>query len=119
MTTPTRGPTRAVPVARTARPVPCLFLARLTTARDEWPAQRAPSDGGIPANVVSKRAGPNSRLRSLSSRGGTRTPDPAVNSRLLYQLSYSGRVTQDQNSGPEGRGARWTGPPHRLPTETN
>jgi hypothetical protein len=27
-----------------------------------------------------------------SSRGGTRTPDPAVNSRLLYQLSYSGRI---------------------------
>src|SRR2546422_490741 len=26
-----------------------------------------------------------------SSRGGTRTPDPPVNSRLLYQLSYSGR----------------------------
>ncbi|SRR6266700_1245442 len=25
-----------------------------------------------------------------SSRGGTRTPDPPVNSRLLYQLSYSG-----------------------------
>src|SRR5439155_14710954 len=26
-----------------------------------------------------------------SSRGGTRTPDPPVNSRLLYQLSYSGK----------------------------
>ena len=25
-----------------------------------------------------------------NSRGGTRTPDPTVNSRLLYQLSYSG-----------------------------
>ena len=25
-----------------------------------------------------------------SSGGGTRTPDPTVNSRLLYQLSYSG-----------------------------
>ena len=25
-----------------------------------------------------------------NSRGGTRTPDPPVNSRLLYQLSYSG-----------------------------
>ena len=27
----------------------------------------------------------------LSSRGGTRTPDPVINSHLLYQLSYSGR----------------------------
>ena len=26
----------------------------------------------------------------LSSRGGTRTPDPVINSHLLYQLSYSG-----------------------------
>ena len=25
-----------------------------------------------------------------NSRGGTRTPDPPVNSRLLYRLSYSG-----------------------------
>jgi hypothetical protein len=25
-----------------------------------------------------------------SSRGGTRTPDPVINSHLLYQLSYSG-----------------------------
>ena len=27
-----------------------------------------------------------------SSRGGTRTPDPVINSHLLYQLSYSGRM---------------------------
>ena len=26
-----------------------------------------------------------------NSRGGTRTPDPVINSHLLYQLSYSGR----------------------------
>src|SRR5206468_12748407 len=26
-----------------------------------------------------------------SSRGGTRTPDPVINSHLLYQLSYSGK----------------------------
>ena len=25
------------------------------------------------------------------SRGGTRTPDPVINSHLLYQLSYSGK----------------------------
>ncbi len=29
-----------------------------------------------------------------SSRGGTRTPDPVINSHLLYQLSYSGRQPQ-------------------------
>ncbi len=27
-----------------------------------------------------------------SSRGGTRTPDPVINSHLLYQLSYSGKL---------------------------
>ena len=26
------------------------------------------------------------------SRGGTRTPDPVINSHLLYHLSYSGRA---------------------------
>jgi hypothetical protein len=29
-----------------------------------------------------------------NSRGGTRTPDPPVNSRLLYQLSYSGMTAE-------------------------
>jgi hypothetical protein len=28
----------------------------------------------------------------FNSRGGTRTPDPVINSHLLYQLSYSGRI---------------------------
>jgi hypothetical protein len=32
------------------------------------------------------------RLLAESSRGGTRTPDPVINSHLLYQLSYSGRL---------------------------
>jgi hypothetical protein len=27
----------------------------------------------------------------VNSRGGTRTPDPVINSHLLYQLSYSGK----------------------------
>jgi hypothetical protein len=27
-----------------------------------------------------------------NSRGGTRTPDPVINSHLLYQLSYSGLI---------------------------
>src|SRR5574342_1303701 len=31
-----------------------------------------------------------------SSRGGTRTPDPPVNSRLLYQLRYSGLDAKGQ-----------------------
>lgn len=35
----------------------------------------------------------------LSSRGRTRTCDPAINSRLLYQLSYSGR--DEENNRPE------------------
>ncbi len=30
-----------------------------------------------------------------NSRGGTRTPDPVINSHLLYQLSYSGRRTSN------------------------
>jgi hypothetical protein len=29
-------------------------------------------------------------LTYFNSRGGTRTPDPVINSHLLYQLSYSG-----------------------------
>ena len=54
-----------------------------------------------------------------SSRGGTRTPDPVVNSHLLYQLSYSGsrvrimagpvRVKQGaggQRVEPEARGQK-------------
>ena len=32
-----------------------------------------------------------SKTVTEGSGGGTRTPDPTVNSRLLYQLSYSGR----------------------------
>jgi hypothetical protein len=38
--------------------------------------------------------GPAKLMRELScgsSRGGTRTPDPVINSHLLYQLSYSGK----------------------------
>jgi hypothetical protein len=31
------------------------------------------------------------RWSCWSSRGGTRTPDPVINSHLLYQLSYSGK----------------------------
>ncbi len=35
-------------------------------------------------------------LRALNSRGRTRTCDPTVNSRLLYQLSYAGSVSRRQ-----------------------
>ena len=34
-----------------------------------------------------------SELANFNSRGGTRTPDPVINSHLLYQLSYSGMLT--------------------------
>ena len=34
---------------------------------------------------------------SESSRGGTRTPDPVINSHLLYQLSYSGKLLFNNN----------------------
>jgi hypothetical protein len=37
------------------------------------------------------------------SRGGTRTPDPVINSHLLYQLSYSGKYNNcnDLQSDPQ------------------
>src|SRR6476646_2910158 len=38
-----------------------------------------------------------------SSRGGTRTPDPVINSHLLYHLSYSGSA--QKNIGHEGLNA--------------
>ena len=34
------------------------------------------------------------RLRISYSRGGTRTPDPVINSHLLYHLSYSGSAAK-------------------------
>jgi hypothetical protein len=51
----------------------------------------------------------------FNSRGGTRTPDPVINSHLLYQLSYSGKRSSyggcNLASGPvgvkrDGRSAR-------------
>ena len=44
-----------------------------------------------------------------SSRGGTRTPDPVINSHLLYQLSYSGRMKTDARLML----ARWLGEKYR------
>ena len=36
-----------------------------------------------------------------SSRGGTRTPDPVINSHLLYHLSYSGIAPKtSRDEGP-------------------
>jgi hypothetical protein len=40
-----------------------------------------------------------------SSRGGTRTPDPVINSHLLYQLSYSGKT----RLGHQRRGVKLVG----------
>ena len=67
-----------------------------------------------------KRAEPGRAQRAAmlvlraNSRGGTRTPDPVINSHLLYQLSYSGkrnncnglpRLTQPLTGA---RSDRWT-----------
>ena len=46
-----------------------------------------------------------------SSRGGTRTPDPVINSHLLYHLSYSGIAmkishSEDRNQPTEYRSLR-------------
>ena len=52
------------------------------------------------------------RCPVLDSRGGTRTPDPVINSHLLYQLSYSGRRSSfggcNLASGPPGVKPGWT-----------
>ena len=40
-----------------------------------------------------KKRGADLSVRINGSPGGTRTPDKAVNSRLLYQLSYRGKLT--------------------------
>jgi hypothetical protein len=36
-----------------------------------------------------------------NSRGGTRTPDPVINSHLLYQLSYSGKCSNCNDLLPQ------------------
>jgi hypothetical protein len=46
-------------------------------------------------------------LLAIYSRGGTRTPDPVINSHLLYHLSYSGSA--HKNIGHEGLDAIETG----------
>ena len=53
-----------------------------------------------------RRNGRNRRFRPFSdigSPGGTRTPDPAVNSRLLYQLSYRGSARREGYNTPGPR----------------
>jgi hypothetical protein len=50
---------------------------------DNGQADEAKTETAAEATVAGKG------LRS--SRGGTRTPDPVINSHLLYQLSYSGK----------------------------
>src|SRR5690348_2834174 len=59
-----------------------------------------PATGGRPV--------PSQAMRDVgSSRGGTRTPDPVINSHLLYQLSYSGRGAARGAISPAGyRGSR-------------
>jgi hypothetical protein len=41
------------------------------------------------------------RLFCGYSRGGTRTPDPVINSHLLYQLSYSGKCSNCNDLLPQ------------------
>ena len=50
----------------------------------------------------------------IGSPGGTRTPDPAVNSRLLYQLSYRGSVMEPHITPPETVFHPETGLDHRV-----
>ena len=45
-------------------------------------------------NRQAKKEEPIGPNRTNGSPGGTRTPDKAVNSRLLYQLSYRGKLTR-------------------------
>jgi hypothetical protein len=42
----------------------------------------------------------------MSSRGGTRTPDPVINSHLLYHLSYSGRVPKARRAAEVSQARR-------------
>src|SRR5512140_934441 len=46
------------------------------------------------------------RLLISYSRGGTRTPDPVINSHLLYHLSYSGSALHFTRSAPHGQAKR-------------
>ena len=43
-----------------------------------------------------------------SSGGGTRTPDKVVNSHLLYQLSYSGKIICQKKLGNLGLLLNWS-----------
>src|SRR5579863_917307 len=83
MTTPTRG---VVPVLEPAR-----FRGGVT---GRWPAGMGGRAATIRTGAESAEENGYELSRGASSRGGTRTPDPAVNSRLLYQLSYSGRINK-------------------------
>src|SRR4029077_19840090 len=99
-----------VPVRVTTR-MPSVVDSRVAVRRDTA-SRRSPSgafDGGRAFGLRGMRSilGPDSgavqrqnglrprkpghegRSDHTSSRGGTRTPDPPVNSRLLYRLSYS------------------------------
>jgi hypothetical protein len=48
--------------------------------------------GAIPGQQNGDPEGSPSNPHSAYSRGGTRTPDPLINSQLLYRLSYSGKT---------------------------
>ena len=73
-----------------------------------------PSAAGARKDKEALRRSDGTAQRCLSSEGGIRTPDPAVNSRLLCRLSYFGmdgalwlaaRPSQESRAqGPEGDG---------------
>lgn len=60
-----------------------------------------PADAILGAGTCNGRRNPLSLKgfrRPFSSRGRTRTYDPTINSRLLYQLSYAGMLASDKVS---------------------
>ena len=75
-----------------------VVLADSAPKSSVWPVYRSPVDSltntytKYTAAFLRKRKARKHLLRA-SSPGRTRTYDPAVNSRLLYQLSYRGLLT--------------------------
>ncbi len=67
-----------------------------TTINRKHRLKVTPKQNGLAVRLT--RCSPTAMYLSYnSSRGGTRTPDPVINSHLLYHLSYSGIATQSSN----------------------
>jgi len=65
--------------------------------RREGPRKGPENHELMATRMGNRKAVGHQRLRN--SRGGTRTPDPVINSHLLYQLSYSGLRSRPKTSG--------------------